>query len=40
MVAITEELKLPVRFVGLGEAMEDLQPFDPAVFTAALFETA
>ena len=40
VVAITEELKLPVRFVGLGEAMEDLQPFDPAVFTAALFETA
>lgn len=37
VVAIHEELHTPVRFVGLGEGMEDLQPFDPAMFAAALF---
>jgi fused signal recognition particle receptor len=38
VVAIHEELKLPIRFVGLGEAMDDLQPFDPQMFADALFE--
>ncbi len=38
VVAIHEELDLPVRFVGLGEGMDDLQPFDPAMFANALFE--
>jgi signal recognition particle GTPase len=27
-----------VKFVGLGEALDALQPFDPAEFTKALFE--
>jgi fused signal recognition particle receptor len=39
-VAIQEELAIPVRFVGLGEAAEDLQPFDPENFAQALFEVS
>lgn len=36
VVAITRELGLPIRFIGLGEGMEDLEPFDAADFAAAL----
>ncbi len=36
VVAIAKELGLPVRFVGLGEGIDDLQPFDPRAFTEAL----
>lgn len=35
-VAIKEELGLPVRFVGVGEGIDDLQPFDPDAFARAL----
>lgn len=38
VVAIQKELGLPVKFVGLGEGAEDLQPFDAMDFAAALFE--
>jgi fused signal recognition particle receptor len=38
VVAIRQELGYPVRFVGLGEAMDDLQPFDAEMFSRALFE--
>lgn len=38
IVGIQRELNLPVKFVGLGEQPEDLQPFDPAEFARALFE--
>ncbi|HZO81638.1 MAG TPA: signal recognition particle-docking protein FtsY [Candidatus Binataceae bacterium] len=37
VVAIAEQLKLPVRFVGLGENIEDLRAFDPREFVEALF---
>jgi fused signal recognition particle receptor len=37
VVAIQKELGLPVKFVGLGEKADDLQPFDPASFAEALF---
>ncbi|HOX02085.1 MAG TPA: signal recognition particle-docking protein FtsY [Candidatus Paceibacterota bacterium] len=37
VVAIQRELGLPIKFVGLGEKAEDLQPFSPAQFAAALF---
>jgi fused signal recognition particle receptor len=37
VAAITRELGLPVKFIGLGEQADDLQPFDPASFAAALF---
>ena len=40
VVAIQEEFNLPVIFVGLGENPEDLQPFDPEMFSNALFSHA
>jgi fused signal recognition particle receptor len=40
VVAIQKELGLPIKFVGLGEQAEDLQPFDPKQFAEALFESA
>lgn len=38
VLAIRNELGLPVRFIGVGEGMDDLQPFDAQEFAAALFE--
>jgi fused signal recognition particle receptor len=38
VVAITRELNLPVRFVGVGEQMEDLVPFDAEAFVNSLFD--
>jgi fused signal recognition particle receptor len=38
VVAIQKELKLPIKFVGLGEQADDLQPFDAKQFAEALFE--
>jgi len=38
VVAIQKELGLPVKFIGLGEQADDLQPFDPKQFAQALFE--
>jgi fused signal recognition particle receptor len=35
-VAVTQELGLPVKLVGVGETLDDLQPFDPADFARAL----
>ena len=37
VVAIAQALQIPVRYVGLGEAPEDLQPFEPREFAGALF---
>ncbi len=36
-IAIADQLKIPVRYVGLGEKPDDFQPFDPIQFTQALF---
>ncbi len=38
VVAIADELGLPVRMVGLGEGPDDLNDFDPEAFVKALFE--
>jgi fused signal recognition particle receptor len=38
VVAISRELGLPVRFVGVGEKAGDLLPFDPKEFVDSLFE--
>ncbi|HEU5069246.1 MAG TPA: signal recognition particle-docking protein FtsY [Verrucomicrobiae bacterium] len=38
VVAIQKELGIPIKFVGLGEKADDLQPFDPKEFAQALFE--
>ena len=40
IVPVAEQFGLPVKFVGLGEAADDLEPFDPAQFVAALLEGA
>jgi len=41
VAAVRRELNLPVRFVGLGESVEDLEPFDPERFAEGLLaETA
>lgn len=36
-VAIQNELKLPVMYIGVGEGIDDLQAFDPAAFVDAIF---
>jgi fused signal recognition particle receptor len=36
-VAIAHDLKIPIRYVGVGEGLEDLVPFDAAVYVDALF---
>ncbi len=36
VVAIARELGVPVRFIGVGEKLEDLQPFDPKAFAQAI----
>ena len=38
VVAIAEELKIPIRLIGVGEAEEDLQDFNSQEFVDALFE--
>src|ERR1700690_3522874 len=38
VVAIQKELGLPIKFIGLGEKLEDLHPFDGKQFAQALFE--
>ena len=38
IISVKKELGIPVKFIGVGEKMEDLQKFDAAEFTKALFE--
>ncbi len=38
IISVKKELGIPVKFIGVGEQMEDLQKFDKAEFTKALFE--
>ena len=38
VVAISRELNLPIRYVGVGEQLDDLLPFDPTLFVASLFD--
>jgi fused signal recognition particle receptor len=40
VLGICDELKVPVRFVGIGEKIGDLRPFDPAAFVDALYVDA
>ena len=37
VLAIRSKLDIPVKFVGLGEGIEDLQPFDPEKYVYGLF---
>ena len=38
VLAIREDLDVPVKFIGVGEGVDDLQPFDPADFARGIFE--
>jgi fused signal recognition particle receptor len=38
IVAIQKELGIPIKFIGLGEEPDDLQPFDPEEYARALFD--
>lgn len=38
IVAISRELNLPIRYVGVGEQLDDLLPFEPETFVASLFD--
>jgi fused signal recognition particle receptor len=38
VIGICDELRIPVRYVGVGESVADLKPFDPHEFVEALFE--
>ena len=38
MVAIARDLNLPIRFIGVGEKIDDLLPFEPDKFVASLFD--
>jgi fused signal recognition particle receptor len=38
VISISDEFAMPVKFIGVGEAMEDLQQFDPKAFVDALFD--
>jgi len=37
VVAIVHDLGIPIKFIGVGEGLEDLHPFDPREFASALF---
>ncbi len=37
VVSIYDALKIPLKYIGVGESIEDLQEFDPALFIDALF---
>jgi fused signal recognition particle receptor len=38
VVAIARELNLPIRYIGVGEKIDDLLPFEPEKFVASLFD--
>jgi len=38
VVAVSNEFKIPVRFIGVGESVDDLREFDPGQFVEALFQ--
>ncbi len=37
VIGIRDQLDVPVKFVGLGETIDDIEPFDPELFVEALF---
>jgi len=37
VIGIRDQLNVPVKFVGLGETIDDIEPFDPETFVEALF---
>jgi fused signal recognition particle receptor len=39
VIAVQQELGIPVKLIGSGEGIEDLKPFDPQEFVSMLLET-
>jgi len=37
-VAVVDTVTVPIKFVGIGETIDSLEPFDPKAFLDALFE--
>ncbi len=40
VIAIKQELQIPIKYIGVGEKLDDLQPFEPREFVEALFAPA
>ena len=40
VISVIDELGIPVKFVGVGERLDDLQPFDAEAFVEALFPSS
>jgi fused signal recognition particle receptor len=38
VIAVRKEVGVPIRYIGIGEGIDDLRPFDPQRFAEALFE--
>lgn len=38
LLSVKHELNLPIKYIGVGEGIDDLQPFNPTEFAASLFE--
>ena len=38
IIAIKNELNIPIKYIGVGEKIDDLQPFDSQIFVDELFE--
>ena len=36
-ITISDEFDLPIKYIGVGEKMEDLKPFDPLEFAGGIF---
>jgi fused signal recognition particle receptor len=39
VINIADQFRVPIRYIGIGEGLDDLRPFDAAEFAAALLET-
>ena len=39
ILGIADQLQIPVRYIGIGERVEDLREFDPESFVEALYQT-
>jgi len=38
VITISDEFQMPVKFIGVGEGLDDLKEFDPAEFAESIFE--
>ena len=38
ILSIKQKLDLPVKYIGVGESLDDLEPFDPKAYVDAMFE--